>query len=138
MENFTKKGVQSVAIVKRVRVILCLDTSNKTTHLRPSRIAERVGLSRQAIYDIRDDFLASESIESFLSRKKRERPPVEPKITGEVEARLIALACSEPPKGCARWTLHLLAEKSVELNLVDSLSHMSAQRILKKRNFSLI
>jgi hypothetical protein len=60
------------------------------------------------------------------------------KITGEVEAHVVALACGEPPVGCARWTLRLLAEKTVELRYVDSLSPTSVARLLKKRNISLI
>ena len=68
-----------------------------------------------------------------MRRKKRETPPVPPKITGEVEARIIALACTEPPEGRTRWTLRLLSEKSVELEIIDSISHMQVGRILKKR-----
>ena len=138
MEQFTKKGTHSVHLVKRARTILSLDQSNKKTHLRITRISERIGISRQAIYDIRDDFLSASSIEQFLTRKKRETPPVEPKITGEVEARIIALACSKPPDGYARWTLRLLANKSVELGFVDSLSNVTVHSLLKKRNINLI
>ena len=60
------------------------------------------------------------------------------KVTGEVEAHIIALACSEPPEGYARWTVRLLAEKAVELDFIDSISAMTVQRLLKKRNISLI
>ena len=138
LEQFTNKGVHSVHLVKRARTILALDQSNKETHIRITRIGERIGLSRQAIYDIRKDFLGSSDINEFLTRKKRETPPNEPKITGEVEAHIIALACSEPPEGYARWTLNLLAGKSVELNFIDSISYKSVERVLKKRNISLI
>lgn len=136
--EYTQKGVHDVALVRRARVILSLDQSNKTTHLRPSRICERIGISRQALCDIRNDFLSSESIRDFLKRKKRETPPVPPKVTGEVEAHIIALACSTPPEGYERWTLRLLAEKSVELDFIDSISFKTVQRLLKKRNISLI
>jgi len=137
LEDFTKKGVHSVQLVKRAKVILKLDRSNKKGHLRITRISEEVDLSRQAIYDIREDFLAAPSIEQFLTRKKRETPPVEPKITGEVEAKIIATACSEAPEGYARWTVRLLADKVVELGIIDSISFKSVQLVLKKRNFSL-
>lgn len=135
--NYSKNGKHDVHLVKRAKVILALDRSNKKDHLRITRIAEQVGLSRQAIYDIRDDYLSASEVGEFLVRKKRETPPVPAKVTGDVEAHVIALACSEPPKGCARWTVRLLAEKSVELNYVDSLSHMTVERLLKKRNISL-
>jgi hypothetical protein len=137
LELFVKKGVHSVHLVNRARTILALDRSNKKDHLRITRICEQVGLSRQAIYDIRKDFLETPNISEFLTRKKRETPPVPPKVTGEVEAHIIALACSEPPKGFARWTVRLLAEKAVELSFTESLSHMTVERLLKKRNISL-
>jgi hypothetical protein len=82
--------------------------------------------------------LAAENIAAFLRRKKRETPPVQPKVTGEMEARLIALACSKVPKGYSRWTLRLLAEKSVELHYFGSLSHMTISRLLKKHSLNLI
>ena len=138
LEQFTRKGVHNVHLVNRARVILSLDQSNKETHIRITRIGERIGISRQAIYDIRKDFLESSDINEFLTRKKRETPPIEPKITGEVEAHITALACSEPPEGRARWTLHLIAGKSVELGYIDSISYKSVERVLKKRNISLI
>lgn len=137
LENYSKNGKHDVHLVNRAKVILALDRSNKKDHLRITRIAEQVGLSRRAIYDIRDDYLSAPEVGEFLMRKKRETPPIPAKVTGDVEAHIIALACSEPPKGCARWTVRLLAEKSVELNYVDSLSHMTVERLLKKRNISL-
>jgi len=138
LENFAKNGVHNAHLITRAKTILALDRSNKKDHLRISRICEQVSLSRQAIYDIRNAFLESASIEDFLSRKKRETPPILPKITGDVEAHIIALSCSEPPKGFARWTVNLLAKRSVELKFIDSISHMSVHRLLKKRSISLI
>jgi len=137
LEQFAKNGVHSVHLVNRAKTILALDRSNKKDHLRITRVCEQVGLSRQAIYDIRKDFLIAPNVSAFLTRKKRETPPVPPKVTGEVEARIIALSCSEPPEGYARWTVRLLAQKAVELSFVDSLSHMTVERLLKKRNISL-
>lgn len=137
LEGFVKRGTHSVHLVNRAKVILALDRNGKKDHLRISRISEQVGLARQSINKIRKAFLAAESIDTFLTRKKRETPPVPAKVTGAVEAHILALACSEPPKGCARWTVRLLAQKSVELGFVDDLSHMSVDRLLKKRNLSL-
>jgi len=137
LERFVKTGVHSVQLIKRARVILLLDRSEKKEHLRIGRICEQVEISRQTLNIIRKDFLGSESIERFLMRKKRATPPVEPKVTGEVEAHIVALACNEPPKGYAKWSTRLLANKSVELKYIDSISHMSIERVLKKRNISL-
>jgi len=134
---FARNGVHNAHLITRARTILALDRTEKKDHLRIGRICEQVGLSRQAVYDIRKAFSEADSVGAFLTRKKRETPPVPAKITGEVEAHIITLACSEPPEGCARWTLSLLANKAVELSIVDKLSFKSVQRILKKHNLSL-
>jgi hypothetical protein len=78
---------------------------------------------------------AQEGLEAALSEKPR--PGQAPKITGEVEARLVALVCSEPPTDRTRWTLKLLAEKLVELELVDSISEVAVYKRLKKRTQTL-
>jgi hypothetical protein len=139
LEAFVNKGMHSAKLIKRARVILALDRNGKKDHLRITRISDQVGLSRQAIYDIRDDFLASETVDGFLTRKKRETPPVPAKVTGEVEAQIIAVACSEPPKGFARWTVRLISERSVELGIADGegVGKTSVGDVLKKRNISL-
>ena len=137
LEKFTKTGVHSAMLIRRARVILALDRTGKTEHLRINKICEETGISWEALNTIRKDFLGAESTAAFLTRKKRKIPPVAPKVTGEVEAHIIALACSEPPIGYARWTLKLLAEKSVEQHFVDSISGTHVGRILKKRGYSL-
>jgi len=71
-----------------------------------------------------------------LERKPRETPGREIKITGEVEARITQLACSEPPAGHARWTLRLLADHLVEIEVIESTSHQSVGTVLKKANSS--
>jgi hypothetical protein len=68
----------------------------------------------------------------FLQRKRRETPPVPPKATGELEARVIALACGKVPEGYARWTLRLLADKCAELRYGDAMSYTTISSILKK------
>ncbi|MDR2800806.1 MAG: helix-turn-helix domain-containing protein [Desulfovibrio sp.] len=78
-----------------------------------------------------------EGLEAALERKQREIPPRAVVFDGEFEARLTALACSEAPEGHARWTVRLLADKTVELKFASSVSHMTAQRILKKANLNL-
>ena len=137
LETFVKKGEHNVHLVNRAKVILSLDHSNKKDHMRITRISDQVGLSRQAIYDIRDAFLASDSIETFLVRKKRETPPIPAKITGEVEAQIVAIACSEPPKGYARWNVRLISARTVELCIADGVGKTSVNQVLKKRNISL-
>jgi len=137
LEQFANKGKHSVHLVKRARAILALDGSNKTERVPINKVCEQEGLSRQSVYMIRKDFQAAGSVTEFLTRKQRETPPVPAKVTGEVEAHVVALACTKPPEGCARWTLTLLAQKSVELGFVESISYVSVDRLLKKRNISL-
>ena len=105
--------------------------------MRIKRTAEEHGVSRQTVYNIIEDYHNSKDITEFLSRKVRETPPTPSKIDGEVEAHIIALACSEAPEGYARWTVRLLADKAVELDFVDSISPATIHRLLKKRNISL-
>ena len=137
LEQFTTTGVRSARLLNRAKVILALDTSDGRRAMKQEEIARLVGVSRNSVNVIRREFLAEESVSAFLQRKKRETPPVAPKITGEVEAKIIALACSAAPEGCSRWTLRLLADKAVELCIVDSVSSMTVHSILKKRNLSL-
>jgi hypothetical protein len=132
LEAFTGSGTRSIKLFKRAEIILALDTSEDRLPAKEGSIAERIGVSRQSIQKVKKDFLASGDLKDFLRRKKRETPPVPAKITGEMEARIIALACSTPPAGFSRWTLRLLADKCVELQFVDSLSPMTISRLLKK------
>ena len=138
LERYCSSGVRSVRLVNRAKIILALDTSGGRTADRQESIAERLGVCPQTINNVKSDFLALRDVSLFLQRKKRETPPVPPKITGELEARIIALACSEAPEGYARWTLRLLAEKCVELCYSDTMSHMTIQRLLKKHNLNRI
>jgi transposase len=137
LEKFSQTGVHSAKLIKRAQIILLLDTSKSGKAVKFEEIAQRLSVSLTTITKVKTAFIEAESVPVFLQRKKRDTPPVEPKITGEIEARIIALACGEVPVGCARWTVRLIAEKSVELNLVGSLSHMSVHNLLKKHNLSL-
>jgi transposase len=74
-------------------------------------------------------------LESALNEKARSGAPTN--IDGRIEAKLTLLACSEPPEGRSKWTVRLLADKLVEMEVVDSISHMSVQRLLKKMKLSL-
>ena len=137
LEKFSTTGVHNVRLVNRAKIILALNISGGRTAERHEAIAERLGISRQAVNNARNDFLEAKELADFLQRKKRETPPIPPKITGEMEARIIAMACGKPPAGRARWTLRLLAERCVELHYFGTLCHMSISRLLKKRNLSL-
>lgn len=138
LKDFVKNGTHKAKEITRARVLLMLDRTGKTDHVRYNRTAEYAGISVQGVYDMRDDYLKKRDIQAYLTRKKRATPPVPPKITGEVEAKVVALACSEVPEGHARWSLKLLAEYAVKLEIIDSISDVSVGKILKKTNISLI
>ena len=101
-----------------------------------AQIADAYHTTPTTVQTVRTTY-ANSGLEATIYRKKRETPPVAAKVTGDVEAHIIALACSEPPEGYERWTVRLLADKCVELDYVESLSHMTVSRILKKTNLSL-
>ena len=137
LQKIIKAGVHNSHVITRARVLLMLDRTGKTDHVRYKRTAENANISVQAVYNMRDEYLTNQDIESYLNRKKRDTPPRAQKIDGKAEAQIIALACGEPPKGYSKWTVRLLRDKAVELHFVDGVSHMTIQRLLKKRNISL-
>lgn len=137
LKSIVQKGVHPAKEITRARVLLMLDRTGKSDHVRYKRTAEYAGISVQSVYNMRDEYLSNQDIEAYLTRKKRETPPVPAKVDGKVEAEIVALACSEAPEGHSRWTLRLLAEKAVALNIVDSISYVRVQQILKKQNISL-
>jgi len=138
LERFCSTGVRDVRLVNRAKIILALDQSGGRAAEKQEVLAERIGVSRFTVIAARDTFLELKSVPLFLQRKKRETPPIPAKVTGELEARIIALACGKAPEGYAQWSLRLLAEKCVELKYIDSMSHMTISRLLKKHNSSRI
>ena len=142
LESKVKKGKCSATEIRRTNVILMADDSSGKG-MKDVDIAASLSITPQAVHNIKVKFLESDIKEENkdasdgVKRKKRETPPVPPKVTGDVEAKIIALACSTPPEGRSKWTLRLLSEKSVELEIIDSISHMQVSRILKKTNINL-
>jgi hypothetical protein len=138
LEVFTKTGTRPIKLFKRAAIILALDTSDGRKPDTETDIAHRIGASRQTVQTVKKNFILAPDLTSFLQRKKRATPPVPAKVTGELEARIIALACGKPPAGFCTWTLRLLADTCVELRYIDSLSHMTVSRLLKKHCLNLI
>jgi len=120
----------------RAKVLLCLDEFSDK-HLSPADTARKCKLHRETVYGIRKLFVL-EGLEATLHRKKRVTPPTEPKVTGDVEAHIIAVACSSAPEGKSKWTLQMIADKIVFDGVVDSIGKETVRRTLKKRNISLI
>ena len=101
-------------------------------------IADKVGVSLPTVKAVKKAFHDYKSdVNKVVIRKKRVMGPRKIKITGDVEARLIALCCSPVPEGYARWSVRLLADKMVELKYIDDISPMTISRTLKKTNLSL-
>lgn len=113
------------------RVLLKADEGPSGPEWTDEQIAEALELHKNTVAGIRQRFV-EQGWEAALNRKKRQTPPTPRKLDGRQEARLIALACGEPPDGRARWTLRLLADKIVELKMVDSISHETVRQTLKK------
>lgn len=118
------------------RALLLCDTGPEGPAWTVADTAQAMGVSPRTIEHLKKRFV-EEGLESALTRKRPEKPPREVIFGGEFEARLIALACSDPPEGRDRWTVRLLAEKVVELELAPTVSHMTVQRVLKKTNLDL-
>ena len=131
LRSIIKTGIHNSHEITRARVLLMLDRSGKTDHVRYKRTAEYAGVSVQAVYNMRDEFYENHDVEAYITRKKRETPPRKPKLDGEGEAKIIALACSEPPEGCSKWTVRLVTATALELHLVDELSYVTVHRLLK-------
>ena len=129
--DIVAKGSSSARTILRSNILLASDRNAKK-RMTVAQIAEAYHTTPTTVQNVRTSY-ANEGLEATIYRKKRKTPPVPAKVTGEVEAHIIALACSEPPEGYERWTVRLLADKCVELNYVESLSHMTVSRVLKKR-----
>src|SRR5262245_33856607 len=126
-------GKRSARILTRARILLKADQAPGGPAWHDDRIAEALGCGRRTVERVRQR-LVEEGLEAALNHKPQARPSVPPKLDGE--ARLIALACSQPPDGRDGWTLQLLADKLVELHVVESVSYETVRRALKKTNSS--
>jgi hypothetical protein len=131
LETLIRKGRSPARRLLKARILLKADVSEAGEGWSDSRIMEALDTNPSMIYRVRKQ-LVEEGLEAVLSRKQRATPAVAPIFDGEKEAKLIALACSKPPKGRARWTLRLLENKVVELGIVDRASDSTIWRTLKK------
>src|SRR5271163_314855 len=131
LEALIRKGKSSAQRLLKARILLKADVSETGEGWSDSRIVKALETSPSMVYRVRKQ-LVEEGFEAVLSRKQRATPAVARIFDGEKEAKLIALACSKPPKGRARWTLRLLEKKVVELQIVDRASDSTIGRALKK------
>ena len=131
------KGVHPASMIRRARVLLALDTSAGEADPKEV-VARRAGVSGETVRLVAKRFAETGGDAlATIARKQRELPPVPSQITGEVEARLIALACSAPPAGHARWSLRLLEKHAALAGDIPDMDHSTIGRVLKKRSFVL-
>jgi hypothetical protein len=131
LQALVRKGKASARRLLKARILLKADVSEGGPGWSDSKIIAALDTSVSMLYRVRKQ-LVEEGFEEVLSRKQRATPAVARIFDGEKEAKLIALACSKPPKGRARWTLRLLENKVVELGIVDRASDSTIHRTLKK------
>jgi transposase len=129
------KGKNPAYKIKHAHILLQADQRRRGW--KDERIAQSLGCHLNTVRNVRERFV-KEGLEMALERKKQETPSRLKLLDGKKEAHLIALGCSQPPKGFARWTLQLLADKLVSLEMVESISLETVRQTLKKTNLSLI
>jgi transposase len=126
---------QSQRILNALILLDCDRGDSQANRSTNEEIARVLNISMRKIDRVKKRFV-EEGLDAALGKKKAERV-YEKKTDGDFEAHLVALSCSGPPEGFARWSLRLLADKVVELHYIDSISHEAVRRILKKTNSNL-
>ena len=127
--QYLRKGQSSARSQTRARILMLSDEGRED-----DEIEEILKVSKSTVSRIRKRYCEA-GLDYALHEKPRSGAPL--KMDGRVEAQLTLLACSEPPEGRSRWTVRLLADRLVEMEIVDSISHMSVQRLLKKMKLNL-
>ena len=133
LEQLIKSGTHSARVIARARTLLLLDRSQGQKR-RIKDVVEAAMVSQGTVSGLKKRYFA-EGLNGTLFDKPR--PGAKPKIDGEVEAHLIALTCSEPPEGYDRWTLRLLADRLVTMEVIDSIRHVAVGNALKQLTGSL-
>jgi putative transposase len=132
LETYVSQGHKNARAINRARILLL---SNENVKVKD--IAKVLGVSQPTISAVRKKYQTQEHahILDFLQDEPRSGRPIT--LDSQVEAKVSMIACSAPPEGYARWTLHLIADQLVKLDVVESISHESVRSLLKKTNSSL-
>ncbi|MBX9852581.1 MAG: helix-turn-helix domain-containing protein [Cytophagaceae bacterium] len=133
--DIINKGSHTSQTFRAAYILLNCDEGKYSDKVVNEQISKVLKVGMRTIDRVKKKFI-EEGFEASLERRATTRK-YEKKMDGDVEAKLAALCCSEPPKGFAKWSLRLLADKMVELKYVDSISHVSVRNVLKKTNLSL-
>jgi transposase len=132
LRNIATKGENKVRTIIRAKILLKADQSNLGPSWTDAQISSALDVGTATIERLRKQFV-EEGLEASLKPRRKTFTRHQRKLDGHKEAQLITLACSEPPDGCSRWSLRLLADTLVELEIVDSISHETVRQTLKKR-----
>jgi transposase len=135
LHDLIAAGKAAAQKLTHARILLKADAAVGGPAWTDERMAEALEVSVATVERLRQRFVEL-GLEAALGRKKQDRPSRERKLDGRAEARLIALACSAPPEGRKEWTLRLLADRLVELEIVDTICHETVRRVLKKTRSS--
>lgn len=133
--DIINKGSHTSLTFRTAYVLLNCDEGEYSQKVSNEQISKVLKVGMRTIDRVKKKFI-EEGLDACLERRPTSRV-YESKTDGDVEAKLITLCCSEPPKGYAKWSLRLLADKMVELNYVESISHVTVRSVLKKTNLSL-
>jgi hypothetical protein len=131
LRQLVRVGKAAAYKIRHANVLLAVDESEEGPGLADAQVAETLQISVRSIESLRRR-LVEEGLESALGRKKRKTLSIEPMFDGAKEAKLIAVACGPKPKGRGRWTMQLLADRVVELKIVEHCSRETVRRTLKK------
>lgn len=137
LEKLSRQQRIAASKKQRARIFLYCNENRKGGPLKDSEIADKVSFTVTSIERLRKQCHEMGPIDA-LERKKRVTPPRKVIMDGQMQARLVAEACSPPPEGHARWTLRMLADRLVELDLVEEISYETIRMGLKKTNCNLI
>jgi transposase len=129
LEEFVSKGKRAAYKIKHANILLKADADGPGWP--DEAIAEAFSVHEHTVRNVRQRFV-EHGVNAALERKKQDAPSRKPILDGEKQARLLAIGCSQPPQGHARWTLQLLADEMVRLEIVDSISYETVRRALKK------
>jgi hypothetical protein len=131
LSALVSSGHAAAKRITHARILLKADAADGGPAWRDADIASALEVGVRTVERVRERFV-ERGLEAALSRKPQDRPSRSLVLDGDAEARLIALACSRPPEGRARWTLRLLAGRLVELEVVEAVSHETVRRTLQK------
>ena len=135
LNSLTSKGKhRSQKVLNALILLACDQGQHQPRRSKNEEIARVLGVSMRKIDRVKRRFVV-DGLDVALNGKKGSRV-YKKKVDGELEAHLIALSCSEPPEGFARWSLRLLADKAVELDYIEQISHETVRRVLKKTSSS--